>query len=351
MDETQEKLKQVTGAKYVTLTSNGTTALHTACMALGIGPGDEVITTPMTFAASANCARYCGAAVVFADINPKTYNIDPDDIEKKITSKTKAIVAVDYTGQVVEMDRIHEICKKHHIHLIEDAAHSIGSKYNGKSVGTLADLTCFSFHPVKTVTSGEGGAVATNDPLLAKKVELYHAHGITHDPEWMSKEPEGHWYYEMIDIGNNYRMTDFQAALLGSQLNKLEKFSARRKELVEYYNREFAKFPEIIVQQEIPESDTTRHLYVIQLNLERLNCTRREFFDAMAKEHVNCQVHYIPVYYFPYYQSLGYKKGLCPNAEYLYERIMSVPLFPRMSDQDAQDTVHAVKKIVDYYRK
>ena len=350
--ELEEKLCKVTGAKYVTACSNGTAALHIACMALGIGPGDEVITTPITFAASANCARYCGAKVVFADINPKTYNIDPDEIEKKITPATKAIVAVDFTGQAVELDRIREICDKHHLYLIEDAAHSIGTKYNGKPIGSIADITTFSFHPVKTVTAGEGGAVATNDPELAKKIVLYHAHGITHDADMLSKEPEGHWYYEQLDLGYNYRMTDFQAALLCSQLDKLEKFSNRRKELVKFYNNAFANVDEIVVQEEIPQSDTTRHLYIIQLKLEKLTCTRREFFDAMAAEHVNCQVHYIPVYYFPYYQSLGgYPKGMCPHAEALYERIMSIPLFPAMTDQDAQDTVNAVKKIIAYYRK
>lgn len=351
VEELEQKLCRVTGANYVTVCSNGTAALHIACMALGIGPGDEVITTPITFAASANCARYCGAKVVFADINPETYNIDPDEIEKKITPATKAVVAVDFTGQAVELARIQEICKKHGVYLIEDAAHSIGTKYNGQPIGSIADITAFSFHPVKTVTAGEGGAIATNDPELYRKIVLYHTHGITHDAAWMEKEPEGHWYYEQIDLGYNYRMTDFQAALLMSQLNKLERFSARRKELVRFYDEQFSQMEEIIVQKEIPESDTTRHLYVIQLRLDKLTCTRREFFDAMAAERVNCQVHYIPVYYFPYYQKFGYSKGLCPRAEYLYERIMSIPLFPAMTNKDAEDVVKAVKKIVAYYRK
>lgn len=347
----EEKLAETVEAKYAVVVCNGTAALHCACMAIGLKKGDEVITTPMTFAASANCARYCGATVVFADINPETYNIDPDEIEKKITDKTKAIIAVDFTGQAVEHKRIREICDKHHLYFIEDAAHAIGTKYNGKPVGSLADLTCFSFHPVKTITSGEGGAVTTNDEELYKKVVLYHTHGITHDAEWMNKEPEGHWYYEMIDLGYNYRMTDFQAALLQSQLRKLDKFSKRRHEIVKYYDEQFAKVPEIIVQKEIPESDTTRHLYIIQLRLEMLNCTRREFFDALVAEYVCPQVHYIPVYYFPYYQKLGYKKGLCPNAEKLYEGILSIPLHPDMTDADAESVVKAVKKVLDYYRK
>lgn len=350
VDALEARLCEVTGAKYAVATSNGTAALHVACLALGIGPGDEVITTPMTFVASANCARYCGATVVFADINPSTYNVDPDEIEKKITPKTKAIVAVDFTGQAVELDRIQALCRRHNIYLIEDAAHSIGTRYNGRPVGSIADITCFSFHPVKTVTSGEGGAVTTNDARLYRKLVVYHSHGITHDEDWMEQKGIGHWYYEQQDLGFNYRMTDFQAALLNSQLDKLEMFSKRRKEIVAQYNAAFADVPELILQQEIPESDTTRHLYIIQLRLDRLRCTRREFFDAMSAERVCCQVHYIPVYYFPYYRKLGYEKGLCPNAEKLYEGIMSIPLFYSLTDDDVQDVIHTVKKVIEYYR-
>lgn len=351
VERLEQKLCEVTGAKYAVAVSNGTAALHTACMALGIGPGDEVITTPITFAASANCARYCGATVVFADINPETYNIDSKDIEKKITPRTKAIVAVHFTGQSIEHDEIRALCDQHGIYLIEDAAHAIGTKYKGQPIGSIADVTCFSFHPVKTVTSGEGGAVTTNDEALYKKLVLFHAHGITHDQAWMENEPEGHWYYEQIALGYNYRMTDFQAALLMSQLDKLPMFTERRKEIVDFYNEQLADVEELILQKEIPESDTTRHLYIIQLKLDKLTCTRREFFDAMSAENVCCQVHYIPVYYFPYYRNLGYEKGLCPNAEKMYEGIMSIPLYPAMSSQDMQDVVRAVKKVIAAYRK
>lgn len=351
VERLEQKLCEVTGAKYAVAVSNGTAALHTACMALGIGPGDEVITTPITFAASANCARYCGATVVFADINPETYNIDPKDIEKKITPRTKAIVAVHFTGQSIEHDEIRALCDQHGIYLIEDAAHAIGTKYKGQPIGSIADVTCFSFHPVKTVTSGEGGAVTTNDEALYKKLVLFHAHGITHDQAWMENEPEGHWYYEQIALGYNYRMTDFQAALLMSQLDKLPMFTERRKEIVDFYNEQLADVEELILQKEIPESDTTRHLYIIQLKLDKLTCTRREFFDAMSAENVCCQVHYIPVYYFPYYRNLGYEKGLCPNAEKMYEGIMSIPLYPAMNAQDMQDVVRAVKKVIAAYRK
>lgn len=350
--ELEERLKEVTDAKYAVACSNGTSALHCACIAAGIKPGDEVITTPLTFAASANCVLYCGGKPVFADVNKETYNIDPKSIEKKITKKTKAIIAVDFTGQAVEHKEIRALCDKYNLIFIEDAAHSIGTKYNGKKVGSLADMTCFSFHPVKTVTSGEGGAITTNDKELYKKLVLAHTHGITHDiDDFKEKNPEGIWYQGMQSLGYNYRMTDFQAALLISQLSKLDKFSKRRKEIAKKYNEAFKDIPEIITQKEIKESDTTRHLYIIRLDLDKLKCTRREFFDAMSSENVQCQVHYIPVYYFPYYESLGYKRGICPNAEEIYKGIMSIPLYPLLTDEDVETVIHAVKKIVEYYRK
>ena len=236
----EKKLCEVTGAKYAVSVCNGTAALHCACIAAGIGPGDEVITTPLTFAASANCAVYVGATPVFADVDPETYNIDPASIEAHITDKTKAVVAVDFTGQAVEHDRIRQICDKHGLTLIIDAAHAIGTKYDGKPEGSLGDLTCFSFHPVKTVTSGEGGAITTNDPELYRRLHLASQHGISHDPsEFVDKNPEGPWVYEMQTLGFNYRMTDFQAALLTSQLTKLTQFSDRRKAIVARYNEAF----------------------------------------------------------------------------------------------------------------
>ena len=349
--EMEQVLCDYTGAKYAVAISNGTAALHCACLAAGIGSGDEVITTPITFAASANCALYCGAMPVFADINPETYNIDPKSIREHITDKTKAVVAVDFTGQVVEMEEIRKICEEYHLILIEDAAHSLGSKYQGKQVGTLADMTTMSFHPVKTITGGEGGAILTDNEELYRKLLLLRAHGITRDINEMSVEPEGPWYYEQIMLGYNYRITDIQASLIVRQMKKLDKFVSRRKEIVATYNEAFAEIPEIIVQKEIPEADTCRHLYIIQLELEKLNCTRREFFDALAAENVQCQIHYVPTYWFPHYQKLGFEKGCCPNAEKLYSRIMSIPLFPKMTDADVADVIHAVKKVVENYRK
>lgn len=352
VEEAERRLEEYTGAKHAVVCSNGTAALHCACLAAGVGPGDEVITTPITFAASANCAIYCGAKPVFADINPETYNIDPKSIREKITSKTKAVVAVDFTGQAVQIKEIREICDEYGLVFIEDAAHSIGTTYNRKQVGSLADMTCFSFHPVKTVTSGEGGAITTNNDEYYKKLVLAHAHGITRDEDMMEEAPhEGIWYYEQISMGFNYRMTDFQAALLISQLGKLEGFKKRRQEIVKKYDEAFKDVPEIIVQKEIPESDTCRHLYIIRLDLDKLNCTRREFFDAMSAENVQCQIHYVPVYWFPFYKHLGYNRGLCPKAEEIYKGILSIPLYPMLSDNEVQDTIHAVTKIVNYYRK
>ena len=348
--ELEEKLCRITGAKYAVVCSNGTAALHMACMAAGAGEGDEVITTPITFAASANCALYCGARPVFADINEETYNIDPKEVKRLTNEKTKAVVAVDYTGQSVELDELLSICRANHLVLIEDGAHVIGTRYKGRCNGSIADMTTLSFHPVKTVTSGEGGAVLTNSEEYYEKLLLYRAHGITKDFTKMENEPDGPWYYEQVALGLNYRMTDIQAALLISQLDKLPLFMERRKEIVRTYNEAFAKLPQIIVQKEIPESDTTRHLYILRLNLSKLSIDRRRFFEALAAENICCNVHYIPTYYFPYYQRLGYERGLCPKAERLYEEIISLPLYYAMTDKDVQDVIRAVTRIADYYK-
>lgn len=359
----ENKLCQITGAKYAVAISNGTAALHAACYAAGIKEGDEVITTPLTFAASANCALYMGARPVFADVNPDTYNISPESIEEKITDKTRAVVAVDFTGQAVELDRVRNICRKHNLVFIEDGAHSLGTLYKGQAIGSIADMTTFSFHPVKTVTGGEGGAIMTNDEKLYKQLLLFRSHGITRDVTIMDKSKDymvdaqmkdgklGDWYYQQVDLGMNYRMTDIQAALITSQLDKLQSFKNRRSEIVNEYNEAFGDFDGIIIQKEIEESDTARHLYIIQLDLDKISVDRRQIFDALKSENVCCNVHYIPTYLFPYYQKLGYKRGLCPVAERIYKGIISIPLYPAMSDADVDSVIEAVKKVVGYYRK
>ncbi len=348
--ELEKKLCQVTGARYAVAVCNGTAALHLAAMAAGFHQGDEVIVSSITFAASANCVLYCGAKPVFADINPETYNIDPASVEKLVTPRTKGIVAVDFTGQAVEHEAIRRICEKHHLCLIEDAAHAIGTRYKGVPVGGIADMTCFSFHPVKTVTSGEGGAITTNDEQLYRRLVRIRTHGITRNREEMANPSDDPWYNEQVELGYNYRMTDFQAALLISQLDKLPAFSARRKEIVARYDGAFSQMPELWVQKEIPESDTTRHLYILRLNLERLNCGRREFFDALYAEGIHSQVHYLPVYWHSYYEKLGYGRGLCPNAEKYYNEVCSLPLYYSLTDREVEDVIRAVEKVVAHYR-
>ncbi len=351
INEMENALCEVTGAKYAVAVSNGTAALHLAALAAGFGEGDEVIVSAITFAASANCILYCGAKPVFADIRPDTYNIDPNAIEKLITPRTRGIVAVDFTGQSIEHDAIRAICNRHKLLLIEDAAHAIGTKYQGRPVGSIADMTCFSFHPVKTVTSGEGGAITTNDEQLYHRLIRLRTHGITRNREEMVHPSDAPWYNEQVELGFNYRLTDIQAALLISQIGKLPAFAARRKEIVSRYDRAFSEMPELVVQKEIPESDTTRHLYILRLNLKALTCDRRQFFDALHEENIYSQVHYLPVYWHSYYEKLGYAKGLCPNAEAYYQEVMSLPLYYSLTDEDVAGVIKAVKQITAYYRK
>lgn len=344
-------LCSLTGAKYAVAIANGTAALHAACYAANIHSGDEVITTPMTFAATANSVLYCGGTPVFADIDPATYNIDPLAVRKAITPRTKAVTAVDFTGQPAQMDALRKICQENDLLLIEDAAHSIGSSFQEMPVGSIADLTTFSFHPVKTVTGGEGGAILTSDEALYESLSLFRTHGITRNPHQMEWESEGSWYYQQVSLGYNYRMTDFQAALVTSQLNKIDRFAARRRKIVQRYDAAFSNLSQVILQKEIPEANTVRHLYILQLDLTKLSVGRRKIVEALTAENVVPNVHYIPVYYHPYYKKLGYKKGICPHAEHLYEGIISIPLYYSMSDEDVEDVVTAVKKVLNHYKK
>ncbi|WP_010237138.1 UDP-4-amino-4,6-dideoxy-N-acetyl-beta-L-altrosamine transaminase [Clostridium arbusti] len=347
----EEKVAKYVGAKYAVAVCNGTAALHTACFAAGIKEGDEVIVTPMTFAASSNCVLYCGGKPIFVDIDPKTYNIDPDKIEEKITDRTKAIIPVDFTGQSVHMDKIRCIAEKHNLIIIEDAAHALGSEYKGNKIGSLAHMAEFSFHPVKPITTAEGGMIITNDEKLYERLSLFRTHGITRNKALMSHE-EGPWYYEQIDLGYNYRITDIQCALGSSQMNKLDSFVKRRREIVQIYNEDFKELSDYITTPyEAEYSNSGWHIYIVKFNLDKFKVGRKEIFEALQAENIGVNVHYIPVYFHPYYQKLGYKKGLCPEAEKLYEQMLTLPLFPKMSNNDVEDVINSVKKVVMYYGK
>jgi len=350
VEKFEKRVANYVGSKYAVSFSNGTAALHAACFAAGISSGDEVITTPMTFVASANCVLYQGAKPIFADIDTKTYNIDPDEIRKKITSKTRAIIPVDFTGQPVELDQIMEIAEKNNLIVIEDAAHAIGANYKGKRIGSVADMTMFSFHPVKHITTGEGGMITTNNKTFFEKLIQFRTHGITRDQSLLNVN-HGPWYYEMHFLGYNYRMTDIQAALGSSQLDKLDMFIDKRKEIVRKYNDGFNELKEIVVPFQGMSSDSSWHLFVIQIKSDLLSINRKAFFDKLREANIGVNVHYIPVHLQPYYQKLGYKQGDYPNAEALYKNIITLPLFPTMTSQDVQHVIDTVKEIVLEHRK
>lgn len=361
----EKKVADYVGAKYAVAVSNGTAALHVACLAAGIGEGDEVITTPITFAASANCVLYCGGTPVFADIDPDTYNISPEELEKKITSRTKAIIPVHYTGQPCDMDAILEIAHKHDLLVVEDGAHALGAAYKGKKIGSIADMTCFSFHPVKPVTTGEGGMIVTDNEELYRRLVLYRSHGITRDKDMMQQYEEqlqqssdpalqeaadmlrgdvidpGGWYYQQLELGYNYRITDISCALGASQMDKLDRFLERRRQIAKKYDEAFADIPQIKTPWQQEGCQSGWHLYMIQ-TMER---SRREVFDGLRQAGIGVNVHYIPVYRHPYYQRNGYAGVHCLNAEAFYERAISLPIFPGLTGQQ-QDYVieHVIKE-------
>ncbi len=347
----EEKIAEYVGAPYAVAVSNGTAALHMAMFGCGIEPGDEVIVTPMTFAASSNAILYMGAVPVFADIDEATMNIDMKSIQSKITDKTKAIVAVDFTGQPVDLEEIMALAKKHHLYVIEDGAHSLGSEYKGKKVGTFADVTTFSFHPVKPITTGEGGIATTCNPEIYNRMKLFRSHGITREQEALVDTEQGSWYYEQQLLGYNYRLTDIQAALGTSQLHKIEQFISRRREIVARYNEAFKEIEGLIIPYEKEDRKSGSHIYIIRFDLEQFTATRREIFDALKAEKIGVNVHYIPVYYHPYYRELGYQRGICPVAEKVYEEMITLPLFPAMTDQDIADVIEAVQKVVQAFKK
>ncbi|BDG30674.1 UDP-4-amino-4,6-dideoxy-N-acetyl-beta-L-altrosamine transaminase [Parageobacillus thermoglucosidasius] len=342
--EFERKVADYVGAKYAVAFSNGTAALHGACFAAGIGEGDEVITTPITFAATSNAVLYCGGKPVFADIDDRTYNIDPKEIRKHITPNTKAIIPVDFTGQPADMDAIMEIANEHGLVVIEDGAHSLGAEYKGRKVGMLAHMTMFSFHPVKPVTTAEGGVIVTDSEEYYEKLKRFRSHGIIKHN--LSRD-EGPWYYEMVDLGYNYRMTDLQAALGISQMDKLDCFIERRREIANMYNEAFKTMDSVIVPMQLERTQSGWHLYVLQLKLDKLKRSRREIFESLRAENIGVHVHYIPVYWHPYYQKLGYRKGICPKAEQWYEQALTLPIFPKMTDEDVNDVIEAVKRNVN----
>lgn len=337
--EFEKVVADYVGAKYAVAVSNGTAALHIACLAAGIEPGDEVIVSSITFAASANCVLYCGGTPVFADIKSDTYNIDPADIRKKITAKTKAIIAVDYTGQPCELDEIREIAREHNLILIEDGAQVLSGEYKGQKVGAIADMTTFSFHPVKPVTTGEGGMVTTNNLVLYEKLKLFRTHGITREPELLSHD-EGAWYYEQLELGYNYRITDIQCAIGITQMKKLDRFAAHRRELAARYDAGLAKVPDVITPYQNPDCLSSRHLYMIQVPSQ----CRREIFEQLRAEGIGVNVHYIPVYKLPYYQKHGYADVCCQNAECFYAGAITLPLYADMTEKEVDYVIERVKR-------
>lgn len=338
--EFEQTVADYVGAKYAVAISNGTSALHAACFAAGIGPGDEVITTPLTFAASANSVLYCGGTPVFADVDPKTYNIDPEDIRRKITDRTKAIIAVHLAGQPCDMDAIHSIAHEYGLIVIEDGAHALGSVYKGKKVGSLSDMTTFSFHPVKPITTGEGGMIVTDNEEFYKKMALFRSHGITRDDSMMTRN-DGPWFYQQFDLGYNYRITDIQCALGCSQMKKLDRFLARRKEIVARYNEAFADCDNIITPYQLSDTESGWHLYIVQVK----NCDRRQVFEAMREKGIGVNVHYIPVYMHPYYQEHGYENVHCANAEEIYSHIISLPLYPGLTSEQQDYVIDTLKSL------
>lgn len=344
----ENAISTYTGTKEAIAVNSGTAALHASAYAAGIKSGDEVIVTPLSFVASANCILYLGGTPVFADILPDSYNIDPLEIEKKITSKTKAIIVVDYAGLPCDHDQIEEIAQKYHLTVIEDASHSLGATYHDKKIGTLQDLTTFSFHPVKHITTGEGGMVVTNDSNLAAKIRSFRNHGI--DIDFHKRGEKNSWLYDVINLGYNYRLPDLGCALGLSQLKKLDSWIARRRAIAEKYTRAFIDVPQINTPKSPPDREHIWHLYVIQLNLEQLKVSRKEVFQALRAEGIGVNVHYIPIPWLSLYKNLGYTVDKFPVTKFAYERMITIPLFPAMSDKDTDDVIQAVRKVISAYR-
>lgn len=345
----EEQMKKYIGCKHAISLNSCTAGLHLALIAAGVGEGDEVITSPFTFTATANVILHVGAKPVFVDIKKDTYNIDPDLIEEAITKKTKAIIPVHYGGHPCDMDAILDIAKKYKLIVIEDAAHAIGSKYKGKKIGTISDFTAFSFYATKNMTTAEGGMVCLNDDEAAEKIRILRLHGMNRDA-WKRYSHQSSWYYEVKYPGYKYNMTDIQASLGIHQLKKLKGFIAKRKKIVKFYNKNFSNLAGISVADIKDYIHHSHHLYTILIDLTKLKIRRSQFFKALKAENIGVNVHFIPVHLHPYYEdNFGFKRGDFPNAEYIFDRILTLPLYPSMTATDAEDVVKAVKKIVEYY--
>jgi UDP-4-amino-4,6-dideoxy-N-acetyl-beta-L-altrosamine transaminase len=334
----EQAINKLTESQYAVAVNSATSALHIACLALGVGKGDSVWTSPITFVASANCALYCGASVDFVDIDKHTYNLCPVELEKKLQQAKlenrlpKVVIPVHLAGQSCEMQKIHQLSLEYGFKIIEDAAHAIGGKYQGKPIGNClySDITVFSFHPVKIVTSAEGGAATTNNQKLAQKMQAFRCHGITRDATLMTEESHGNWYYQQLELGFNYRMSDLHAALGVSQLQRLETFISKRKELAKIYDQQLANLP-VILPKQLATTDSSWHLYIIQLKLDKIDKTQQQIFNELREAGIGVNLHYIPVHLQPYYQQLGFKKGDFPVAERYYKSAITLPLFPGLT--------------------
>jgi perosamine synthetase len=343
--EFEESFAAWVGAKYAISFSSGTAALHGAAFAAGLQAGDEAITTPLTFAATANCVLYQGAVPVFADVRCDTLNLDPAEAERRITSRTKAILPVDYAGTPADLDAFMALAERHNLVIIEDAAHALGAEYKGRRVGSIAHMSIFSFHPVKHLTTGEGGMVTTDNPKFAETLRRFRNHGIS--SEARQRQSAGQWQYEMVLLGYNYRLTDIACALGLSQLPRLDANLARRRKIAERYNAAFKNLPEIISPFVPLNVNPAWHLYPIRLQLEKLSVGRSEIFRALRAENIGVNVHYIPVHTHPYYRErFGYRGGEFPIAEDAYSRLISLPMFHGMTDADVEDVISAVEKVI-----
>lgn len=341
MDRFEEQLALYCGAKYAVVFSSGTAALHAAYFAAGVRAGDEVITTPISFAATSNAALYLGAKPVFVDVQPDTVNLDPAKVREAVTSRTKVIAPVDLAGHPAELDELMAVAQEVGAVLVEDACHALGATYRSRRVGSIAHMTVFSFHPVKSITSGEGGAVLTDDPAYNEKLRIFRNHGITRDRASMGRD-EGPWYYEMVDLGYNYRLSDIHSALGLSQLAKVDRFVQKRRSLAHTYDAAFDG-PEFIRPVEKPYVKSSWHLYTLQLADASL---RYDVVKALHGMGIGVQVHYLPIYRHPYYRRIGYGDCFCPHAERYYSRCLSLPLYPTLTDVQQQRIIDAVRQVV-----